>query len=224
MIKQGTFSIQGIDIYFEHDSNLEKVDEIVYLHSFQWLSYKEVLKVHRNLLFITIINNTWERDFTPFKHEAVFKGGTDFEGKAKDYASLFLSLVEDIEKRFPLHEKTKRFLLGYSLAGLFSLYLTSLTPLFENIACVSASFWYPGFLSFAKEKTFRTKKVYLSIGDRESQTKNIYLKEGYTSMKAIESLLEAKQIETHFDLNDGNHFEKIPLRIEKGLAWLLRKD
>ena len=63
----------------------------------------------------------------------------------------------------------RRFLCGYSLAGLFALWAVYQTDFFAGTAAVSPSVWYPGWLGYAEEHRALTPAVYLSYLPTEAQ-------------------------------------------------------
>ncbi len=68
---------------------------------------------------------------------------------------------------------------GYSLAGFFALWSSYQTELFDGIAAVSPSVWYPQWMEYAKDNKPLATSVYLSLGDKEEKTKNPTMAEGF---------------------------------------------
>lgn len=175
-----------------------------------------------NVVFVYIENNDYESDFTPYTHPPVFKGGLDFKGNADQYLTLLLRIMQKVESenRFPV---IKRILAGYSLGGLFSLFATSKTNLFSGICCASASFWYPKFVDYVETHDFFFEKAYFSIGDKESHTKNPYLRNAYQDMMMVKQILETKKHLVYFEFNQGGHFSNPMKRVDKGVSFLLNE-
>ena len=173
-----------------------------------------------NVVFVYIENNDYESDFTPYPHHAVFKGGRDFSGKADEYLDLLLKIAHKAESDsgYPVE---RRILAGYSLGGLFSLYATRKTDIFSEICCASASFWYPDFTDYVKRHDFFFCRGYFSIGEKESKTKNPYLAKAYQQMMTVKKILEERNHEIYFDLNEGGHFTDPVKRVDKGIWRLL---
>ena len=65
----------------------------------------------KDFILVNISNINWNDDLTPWKIKSFFKNDNDYYG-----------------------------LVGYSLAGLFSLYSSFNTNIFTRICCISASF------------------------------------------------------------------------------------
>lgn len=159
----------------------------IYIHSDEVFD----IDIQGNYGFVFITGNDWENDFTPFKHKAVFKGGRDFLGGASEYSVKFLEIVKNIEKDLDL-KIDYRILAGYSLAGLFALYSTSKTDIFDKICCCSASLWFPGFIDYIKDNDFTFNDGYFSIGDIENKTKNVFLSKSLDMMNESVDLLKNK--------------------------------
>ena len=112
---------------------------------------------------------------------------------------------------------------GYSLAGLFALYVAYKTNVFESIAAVSPSVWFPGFVEYAKENEINADYIYLSLGDKEEKAKN----------KTLASVGDCiRELADHYgnvtdvtlEWNAGNHFTEPEVRMAKGFAYLLNHD
>ena len=177
-------------------------------------------------VLILIGGNDWERDFTPWPAPKVFKGGRDFTGGADPYLS---ALTQDV---LPAAEReiraasglqpSRRFLAGYSLAGLFALYAMYQTALFDGCVCASGSLWYPGFREFALSRPVpaQLKQAAFSLGDKEKDTRNAVMASVEETMRAIEIRLREAGGATAFDVNPGGHFKDTGARLFQGLCRL----
>ena len=112
---------------------------------------------------------------------------------------------------------------GYSLGGLFAIYSVYKTTIFTRIASASGSFWFPKFIAFAQENKLKAdvKKIYFSLGNKESKVKNKVLATVENNTKELEKLLNDKGIKTIYEENEGNHFQNADLRMAKGIKWIL---
>lgn len=198
-----------------------KEDYIIYLHD-EFDSKIHAFFQGRHTV-VLIKNNDWEKDFTPFPHNKVFHGGRDFSGGAKDYLKeLVEEIVPSVEMEIGFKPK-HRIIAGYSLAGLFAFYAGMNSYHFDEVCCCSGSLWYPGYVE-SLEKVLppsTLKKVYLSLGDKESKTKNPYLLKAEDCMRKVEAYLAKNKIESTFFLEQGGHFEPSDPRLERGLRYLL---
>ena len=176
------------------------------------------------LIAVNVLN--WNDDLSPWPAEPVFRGTAPFGGKADAYLSLLSDrILPETEKL--LLEKGKRpaylALGGYSLAGLFALYSAYRLDLFSKIICASGSLWYPGFLEFTQKEKISDKvdTVYLSLGDKESHTKNPLMAKVEENTGKIAHDLSGT-LNVCFEMNEGNHFKDPELRMAKGITWILK--
>ena len=170
-----------------------------------------------SILACPVEESRWNRDLSPWPAKAVFRGTPDFEGGADAF---FESLRPQILAAKEFHPG-RLFLCGYSLAGLFSLYVCTKQNLFDGCASVSGSLWYPDWTDWLKEHPIQCDEVYFSLGDKEPKTKHPLMKTvGDKTMECRE--LAAKTCRTVFEWNDGGHFCDESVRIAKALDWLMR--
>ena len=73
-----------------------------------------------------------------------------------------------------------------------------------------------------KDNTIKTKNVYLSLGDKESKTRNQYMSKVADRIEEAYELLKSRQVNTIFEWNKGNHFAEPDMRMAKGFAWVLK--
>ena len=140
----------------------------------------------------------WNDDLTPWPAGPIFKKGKSFAGEAEAYLNR----------------------LAAELAGLFGVWSAARMRLFTRVAAISGSFWYPGFTDWLPRQTVTAKQVYLSLGDKEPQSKNPHLKQIGIQTEAVRSILQAKGIPTTFEWTEGSHFAPVIPRLNKALAAL----
>lgn len=80
-------------------------------------------------------------------------------------------VVPTLKRQFNLPEDVKIIPGGYSLVGLFALWVSTQTNLFYGIAAASPSVWFPRWMEFEQQHPVQTQHVYLNLGDREERTK-----------------------------------------------------
>ena len=150
----------------------------------------------------------WNYCMTPWKYHDKNMGKT---GGGEEFLSGFISEIYD--------EKYQRqYIGGYSLGGLFALFAACEKELFDGVMSVSGSLWYPGALEYFKEKSIgeRIGKIYMSLGDKESLTKNAEReKVGFNTEKLAEVFGKTKEV--FFEYNRGGHFTDINGRIAKSI-------
>lgn len=157
----------------------------------------------------------WNEKLSPWPAPRVFRKGDDFGGKADE---LIRELSEALEQ-YP----GRKYIAGYSLAGLFALYTVTRTDLFEGCASVSGSLWYPDFEAYIQKNPVRCRHVYLSLGDLEKNGKNPLMKTVEEKTLSIRDML-SQYTDTMFEMNPGNHFHQPEQRMAKAVKALLQKE
>ena len=156
--------------------------------------------------------NDWDHNLSPWKAPAVF-GNRDFGNGAAETLKEALKEVRDDGRHY--------YIGGYSLAGLFALWAVYQSDVFDGTAAASPSVWFPGFLEHAKDNDIMTRKVYLSLGDREEKTRNPVMAEVGDCIRIIHAQLDEKGIRNTLEWNEGNHFKDPDIRTARAFVWLL---
>ena len=158
----------------------------------------------------------WNRDLSPWEAPPVF-GKEEFGGRAEE---TLRELKETVLSRFGPTER--KIIGGYSLAGLFALWTAYREDSFDGVATASPSVWFPGFVDMAEQERILTKKVYLSLGDKEEKTKNPVMATVGDSIRRLHQIYEeAEDVDSILEWNVGNHFREPELRMAKGFAWVM---
>lgn len=155
----------------------------------------------------------WNVELSPWEADAIF-GDKGFGAGASDTIEEIIRLCTDKSKNY--------YIGGYSLSGLFALWSVYQTDVFKGVAAVSPSIWFPGFLDYMVTNTIKTDYVYLSLGDKESKTRNQYMSKVADRIEEAYELLKSRQVNTIFEWNKGNHFAEPDMRMAKGFAWVLK--
>ena len=172
---------------------------------------------------VTISGLHWNQELSPWPIETVVSKDDRFTGGAPELLPLLMGqIVPQVEQLLdtpPLW----RCLAGYSLGGLFAAWTAYHTDVFTRILSASGSMWYPGWLEYAHEHELAVplQGAYLSVGEQESTSRNAVLQTVGERTQALAELLSERGISTKFELNPGNHFKNPPLRVAKGIRWLL---
>lgn len=126
----------------------------------------------QNFMLVAFQVEDWNRDFSPWEAPAMF-GTERFSGQgAETLRWLTEECMPYIDQTFDT-ERRERWLMGYSLAGLFALWAAYELDCFSGIICCSGSLWFQDWDIYVKEHTLHSKcKIYLSLGGREEKTKN----------------------------------------------------
>ena len=163
--------------------------------------------------FVAMKVSDWNCDLSPWKEPPVF-GKDGFGDGAKSTLDEILNNVRDITKTY--------YIGGYSLAGLFALWAAYQTDVFKGVAAASPSVWFPGFTEYMEENEIKSRAVYLSLGDKESKTRNPVMATVGERIQKTYSILAHRGVDCILEWNEGNHFKDADLRTAKAFAWLLK--
>ena len=184
------------------------------------LSNLENLSTQFETNVVTISEMDWNNDMTPWQAPALKEG--EFGG----HAGLFLDRLKD-DLFFNLETslqiiKPKRYLVGLSLSGLFTVWAAVRKSLFEGVASISGSFWYDGFAEWLLTlEELKCVRFYIIMGEKEKETKvKRFADIEEDTMKVVETLMQ-KGAYVAFELTEGGHNSPIIPRIEKSMISLL---
>ena len=162
----------------------------------------------------------WNSDMTPWQAPAVKEGV--FGGHASQFLErLREDLFFNLEHSLKI-DKPKRYLMGLSLAGIFSVWAGVRKELFEGVAAISGSFWYDGFTEWLeRQEKLNCVRFYICLGEKEKETKvKRFANIEEDTMKAVEILL-AKGADVTFEMTEGGHNCSIIPRFEKSVVSFL---
>ena len=207
------------------------------------------IQVPEGVSLVNVGVDLWEENFSPWCAPRVFAKGPNFgDGAQKTLDTLINQVIPWAESELT-DPPAYRVLVGYSLAGLFSLWVgvsqpgvsRSGTPqqvargcqpdntpvaIFQRIGAVSGSFWFPDLLDYVDQQlsggAVGLTHAYLSLGDREARTPNPQIMHVRENAELLASRLESAGITSMFELNRGNHFQNVEGRIQKALDWLVK--
>ena len=208
------------------------------------------VQVPESVGLVRIGVDLWEENFSPWCAPRVFAKGPNFgDGAQKTLDTLINQVIPWAESELT-EPPAYRVLVGYSLAGLFSLWagvsqqvargcqpddvssqpgaphVDVPTPTFQRIGAVSGSFWFPGLLDYVDQQLNRgvvgLTHAYLSLGDREARTPNPQIIHVRENAELLASKFENAGITSTFELNRGNHFQNVEGRMQKALNWLVK--
>lgn len=156
---------------------------------------------------VVITGMDWESVFSPWPAPGVPKGSDDFKGESPEFLTLLQQkVIPQIETSLGVGEKVERTLVGVSMSGLFAMWQWMVCDTFTNIASLSGSFWYEGFLDWMKSRPIPPKqgKAFFLLGNQEGRSKVFGTVEANTA--AIVSLLRQAGIDAQFESVPGNHY------------------
>ena len=208
------------------------------------------VQVPEGVSLVNIGVDLWEENFSPWCAPRVFAKGPNFgDGAQKTLDTLINQVIPWAESELT-ESPAYRVLVGYSLAGLFSLWtgvsqqvargcqpddapsqpgaphVDAPVATFQRIGAVSGSFWFPGLLDYVDQQlnggAVGLTHAYLSLGDREARTPNPQIMHVRENAELLASRLESAGITSMFELNRGNHFQNVEGRMQKALDWLVK--
>ena len=156
--------------------------------------------------------DSWNSDLSPWPAPQAF-GNESFGDGAGATLQYVLSLCSDRMKSY--------YIGGYSLAALFALWSSSQTETFKGVAAASPSVWFPGFTDFLRDNPVKTQSVYLSLGDRESKTRNKTMATVADRILDVRDIILSHNVDCFFEWNEGGHFKNPEKRTAKAFAYLL---
>ena len=203
---------------------------VVYLHVFEGNGADVWQRLRKGseqpMALVAVAPKSWDNDLTPWPAPPVFRGGRAYEGAAAaQLALLGREIMPWTEALLAQHGMAPSFsaLAGYSLAGLFTAWAATQCSLFERIASVSGSLWYPDFVKYvaANRPNPCVRCAYFSLGDAEPRTRNRAMRSVLEDTRQVAERFEQAGVVTRFELNPGNHFMDEDLRTARGIRWLL---
>ena len=208
------------------------------------------VQVPEGVSLVNVGVDLWEENFSPWCAPRVFAKGPNFgDGAQKTLDTLINQIIPWAESELA-ESPAYRVLVGYSLAGLFSLWagvsqqvargcqpddapsqpgaphVDAPIGTFQRIGAVSGSFWFPGLLDYVDQQlsggAVGLTHAYLSLGDREARTPNPQIMHVRENAELLASKLQNAGIISTFELNRGNHFQNVEGRMQKALDWLVK--
>ncbi|MDE6265208.1 MAG: hypothetical protein K2M11_08715 [Paramuribaculum sp.] len=172
---------------------------------------------------VVITGMDWEAVFSPWAAKGVPKGSPDFKGESPEFLKrLQTKVLPTIEISLGIDKDAERSLIGVSMSGLFALWQWMICDTFHNIASLSGSFWYEGFLNWMKslEIPHKTGKGFFLLGNQEAKSKVKAFESVATNTQEIISLLKTAGIDVEFQSVPGNHYSDPIPRLDKAFTTL----
>lgn len=136
------------------------------------LEHKLRIEELPEILFVGIVPNNRNEEYTPWPAPSLNGKSADFGGRGKDYISYIADVlkpyIDQTYRTLPGPENTA--IIGASLGGMISIYAAYQRPnLFGRIGAISASMWYEGMLAFIQDTEVPSydQKLYMSVGSLE---------------------------------------------------------
>ena len=221
--------IEGIKCHLYNQENNDPINKIIYfIEDYMTKTPNLLLTLVKtnNYILIGISINDWNRYLSPWYCPKLFgKDDNDFKGEGQStFNWLINKCIPKIEKEIlKIDNKVtiKRYIGGYSLAALFSLWVfyseeNKKDKIFNGVCACSPSLWFIKWEEYTKNKeALEESIIYLSLGDKEGKTKNEIFKKMKTGMdKMIEKVKNDKNIKKFiFEENKGGHYSDVELRM-----------
>lgn len=196
----------------EHENEIDKEISIIE-EELEKYSAKAGRCKDKDWCLMTIPVKNWSYDMTPWETSEATDGG----GAKKKLDDILNKVIPEYEAEHR-NEGRRYILAGYSLAGLFSLWASYQTDKFDAIVAGSPSVWYPGWVEYAEENICKAQNVYLSIGSKEHKTRNVLMSKVSENLKKQYEILSNRGVDTVLEINPGNHFKDVSLRMAKGIV------
>lgn len=186
--------------------------------------YKELQNMGCTSLNLLVIGNIdWNHDMSPWYMPSIYSKEKSFSGGADEYLRLLIDEILPKAKEMIDGEPEFTGITGYSLAGLFAIYVMYKTDVFDRVACMSGSLWFSDFIEYCKRNEYKRlpDKIYFSLGDKEANTRNPVLKTVEYNTRELSEYFKNLGSEVIFELNEGNHFTEVNFRSAKGIKAIL---
>lgn len=202
---------------------------------------------------VAISGMDWDNDLTPWPSAGVPSGEPPFKGEADSFLELLRrQVVPRVETALGLRkdeqasaggamsmdmpgrldddvdeqpaDPVRRTLVGVSLSGLFALWQWMKCDLFQNVGCLSGSFWYKGFADWMASRKIPSGKgeAYFLLGEREGRTRVKVFRSIAAETERIVKRLKSCGIRTISRIVPGDHYSSPIPRLESALSSLLQ--
>lgn len=206
-------------------SDTVRTDRIAYiLYPMDMLAdWVEAAATRYDTTIVVVTGMDWQNVFSPWPAAGVPKGPPDFKGESPEFLKLLVEkVVPQIETVLGVDARASRTLFGVSMSGLFALWQWMVCDTFANIASLSGSFWYEGFLEWIESVKIPAKggKGYFLLGDRESKSKVKAFDSVAENTRKIIALLRDASIDVEFQSVPGDHYSDPILRLDRAFGAL----
>lgn len=176
---------------------------------------------------VVITGLDWQNVLSPWPAPGVPKGSEAFRGEAAAFLrTLQGNVIPNVEQAMGIGGDIVRTLVGVSMSGLFTLWQWMLCDTFTDIASLSGSFWYEGFLDWMKERPVPHKagKAFFLLGDKERRSRVKAFRSVQADTEQIVRILDESGICTTFTMVPGDHYSDPVARLDKALQALFDEN
>ncbi len=215
------FELEGLHFLCSTVEDNRKIAYILYPMDMlsDWISMASY-KYGVNIVVITGMD--WQNVFSPWPAPGVPKGTAPFKGESPEFLKKLQSVLTKVENKIGIAQDAERSLVGVSMSGLFALWQWMVCDTFRNIASLSGSFWYEGFIDWMKNRTIPAKsgKAFFLLGNQESKSNVKEFNSVGENTEEIIHLLSDAGIKTKFESVPGNHYSDPIPRLDKAFSEL----
>lgn len=172
---------------------------------------------------VVITGMEWQNVFSPWPAKGVPSGSPDFKGESPEYLNtLQQTVIPKIESSLGYRANPERTLVGVSMSGLFALWQWILCDTFDNIACLSGSFWYEGFMDWIKAHPVSHKDgtAFFLLGNQEAKSSIREFQAVGVNTATIIDLLKKEGVKVMFRSVPGNHYSNPIPRLDAAFSAL----
>lgn len=176
------------------------------------------------IVVIYIPADGWNDMLTPWPEPGETPDSPPFAGKAAQTLKVIKEdVIPQAEKTLGMENVLERDLIGVSLSGLFTLWQWLNNDIFQSIASLSGSFWYPGFMEWFEKQPKPVKKgqAYFLLGKKEPKAWIKAYRSVGENTETIVKTLNSFGIRTTLQWVEGDHFADPTGRAEDALKALL---
>ena len=178
----------------------------------------EELSLHfPDTTFVLLEISDWDRFLSPWKMENPFQRREDFRGEGDVTLSELLSLIPEVEKN---RKYRSRSLIGYSMGGLFAIWASTRTDLFDSVSSVSGSLWFEGLKDYLSQNRANAERIYLTLGKKEKKSSSPVISTVEEKTKEIFSLLSSQSYFVEYKEEEGGHFDNEGQRLINAVSFL----
>lgn len=178
---------------------------------------------NHNVTIVTVTGMDWQNVFSPWPAKGVPEGSPDFKGESPEFLKLLCNhVVPEIESAMGIDGTPQRTLIGVSMSGLFALWQWMECDMFANIASLSGSFWYDGFMEwiFSRNIPPKTGTAFFLLGNREDKSPVKTFNSVAVNTSAIVDLLRSNGLNVTYEIVPGNHYSNPIPRLDAAFTRL----
>ncbi len=219
---ESKFEIEGLQCQCVSVNRKDRIAYILYPMD-MLVSWVDEAAEKYDINIVVVTGMDWQNVFSPWPAPGVPKGTPDFKGESPEFLSLLQQkVIPQIEESLGIGANVERSLVGVSMSGLFALWQWMVCDTFFNIASLSGSFWYEGFMEWMKSRPIPKKQGmgFFLLGNQESKSKVKAFDSVGENTQQILSLLQDAGIKTEFKSVPGNHYSDPIPRLDAAFTAL----